>query len=92
MLLGVCPFVFLLGCNRSTDIGAVYPSEASQGFLKKLESGGGIPKTTIPEQRAGRIEDMAGAILFLTSRAGGYLNGNVLVTDGGRLGLVPSTY
>lgn len=35
---------------------------------------------------------MAGAILFMTSRAGGYLNGNVLVTDGGRLGIVPSSY
>lgn len=64
----------------------------SEEFLDKLENEGGIPKTMVPEQRSGRIEDMAGAILFLTSRAGGYLNGNVLVTDGGRLGVVPSSY
>jgi len=49
-------------------------------------------QSIIPLQRAGTIEDMAGAILFLTSRAGAYLNGNVVVTDGGRLGVLPGTY
>ncbi|KPM39362.1 hypothetical protein AK830_g7195 [Neonectria ditissima] len=35
----------------------------------------------IPEGRAGDSEDMAGVILFLASRAGAYLNGNVLPTN-----------
>jgi len=35
---------------------------------------------------------MAGAILFLTSRAGAYCTGNVMILDGGRLSLLPSTY
>jgi NAD(P)-dependent dehydrogenase (short-subunit alcohol dehydrogenase family) len=51
-----------------------------------------IPKDKIPAGRAGTIEDMAGALLFLTSRAGAYLNGNVLLTDGGRLSIMPATY
>lgn len=52
----------------------------------------GVPKTFIPLQRVGTKEDMAGAILFLASRAGAYLNGSVTVTDGGRLSVLPSTY
>jgi len=35
---------------------------------------------------------MAGAILFLTSRAGAYVTGNVMIIDGGRLSMVPATY
>jgi NAD(P)-dependent dehydrogenase (short-subunit alcohol dehydrogenase family) len=52
----------------------------------------GWPKSVIPEERPGDEQDIAGAILFLVSQAGAYINGNVLVTDGGRLGVVPSTY
>jgi NAD(P)-dependent dehydrogenase (short-subunit alcohol dehydrogenase family) len=52
----------------------------------------GIPKTMIPLQRTGSAEDMAGAVLYLTSRAGAYLNGNCIITDGGRLGVMPSSY
>jgi NAD(P)-dependent dehydrogenase (short-subunit alcohol dehydrogenase family) len=52
----------------------------------------GWPKSVVPEERPGDEEDIAGAILFLVSRAGAYINGNVLVTDGGRLGVVPASY
>jgi len=51
-----------------------------------------IPKGKIPVQRVGTEEDMAGAILFLTSRAGAYVSGNVMVIDGGRLSNLPSSY
>ncbi len=51
-----------------------------------------IPVSQIPAQRWGDEEDMAGVILFLASRAGAYCNGNVLLTDGGRLSVMPSTY
>ncbi|KAI2465947.1 NAD(P)-binding protein [Annulohypoxylon bovei var. microspora] len=64
-----------------------YPSDMTVG-IEKLQN----DKKFIPEQRLGDPEDMAGAILFLVSRAGAYLNGNVLLTDGGRMGIVPSTY
>ncbi|KAK1460180.1 short-chain dehydrogenase/reductase [Colletotrichum melonis] len=67
-----------------------YPSEMTTATVEAHKEG--WPKTTIPEERAGDVEDMAGAVLFLVSRAGAYTNGNVLVTDGGRLGIVPSSY
>lgn len=38
-----------------------------------------------PIKRSGTVDDFAGLILFLCSRAGAYLNGTTLVTDGGRL-------
>lgn len=46
----------------------------------------------IPVGRAGSAPDIAGLALFLASKAGSYMNGNVLVCDGGRLCVVPSTY
>lgn len=60
--------------------------------LVQNNNGGKYPKEFIPAGRAGDIKDMAGVILFLASRAGGYINGNVLLTDGGRLGILPGTY
>ena len=71
-----------------TDQNAVYPSEMAMGLV----GDGVFPKSKIPLQRAGTPEDMAGCILFLTSRGGAYLNGNVLVSDGGRLSVHPATY
>ncbi|KAK4690259.1 hypothetical protein P7C71_g6488, partial [Lecanoromycetidae sp. Uapishka_2] len=66
----------------------LYPSDMAAGLI----GDGVFPKETIPAQRSGTPEDMAGVILFLTSRAGAYCNGNVVVTDGGRLSLMPAVY
>ncbi|VUC32567.1 unnamed protein product, partial [Clonostachys rosea] len=52
----------------------------------------GWPKSVVPAQRPGDAQDIAGTVLYLASRAGSYVNGNVLVTDGGRLGVFPATY
>ena len=35
---------------------------------------------------------MAGAILFLASRVGGFVTGNILPTDGGMLSISPGSY
>jgi 2-dehydro-3-deoxy-D-gluconate 5-dehydrogenase len=40
----------------------------------------------IPAGRWGEPEDLAGAVVFLSSRASDYVNGHVLVVDGGWLG------
>ena len=66
----------------------VYPSELAAPII----GDGKFPREAIPLERVGKPEDMAGAILFLTSRAGAYLNGNVIITDGGRLSVTPATY
>ncbi|CAH0041056.1 unnamed protein product, partial [Clonostachys rhizophaga] len=68
-----------------------YPSEMTATVIAEREKQG-WPKSIIPEQRAGDAQDIAGAVLFLVSRAGAYINGNVLITDGGRLSVVPATY
>ncbi len=66
----------------------VFPSELAAPII-----GNGIfPRSQIPLERTGTEEDMAGAILFLTSRAGAYVTGNVMIIDGGRLSMVPATY
>jgi 2-deoxy-D-gluconate 3-dehydrogenase len=40
----------------------------------------------IPAGRWGEPEDVAGAVVFLASRASDYVHGHVLVVDGGWLG------
>ncbi|KAI1773192.1 NAD(P)-binding protein [Hypoxylon cercidicola] len=68
----------------------LYPSDMTKDLQKQL--GKELLKSFVPAQRFGDAEDISGAILFLVSRAGAYINGNVLVTDGGRLGVLPSAY
>lgn len=81
----------------------LYPSEMTTENMSSLEkrdaSAGGafegaytMPKTASPEERTGSEQDFAGAILFMASQAGAYLNGESLATDGGRLSQLPATY
>lgn len=69
----------------------VFPSDLTIGVFKQLDDSD-WPRDLIPERRGGDSEDVTGIILFLVSRAGAYINGNVLIADGGRLGVVPSSY
>lgn len=65
---------------------------AAQGKTEIHNIEGAFTKDFIPATRGGDEQDMAGVILWLASRAGAYVNGCVVVTDGGRLGVVPSAY
>ncbi|KAI0484847.1 short-chain dehydrogenase/reductase [Xylariaceae sp. FL0804] len=68
-----------------------YPSEMTRDIIA-ARGDAVIDRKHTPAQRSGDIEDMAGTILYLCSRAGAFCNGNMVVTDGGRLCVVPSSY
>ncbi|KAL4902749.1 hypothetical protein BDW74DRAFT_169337 [Aspergillus multicolor] len=72
----------------------IYPSELASVLIqsRKPEEETFDDQRFIPARRFGGDEEMAGAILYLASRAGSYSNGSILVTDGGRLSAMPSTY
>lgn len=52
-----------------------------------MELQGGIASLAkeTPNQRVGKPEDIAGLVVFLSSRASSHLNGAVITTDGGAL-------
>lgn len=52
-----------------------------------LEAKGGVAKLAkaVPDRRLGKPEDIAGAVVFLASRAGSHVNGANLVIDGGEV-------
>jgi NAD(P)-dependent dehydrogenase (short-subunit alcohol dehydrogenase family) len=53
---------------------------------------GSIDKAVIPAGRIGVESDMVGTVVWIASRAGAYLNGNVTVLDGGRVSQLPGSY
>lgn len=72
----------------------MFPSELAQSLIANRDPGKEDSEDPrfIPARRFGGDEEMAGTILYLASRAGSYCNGTVLLNDGGRLGMMPSSY
>ncbi|KAJ7727384.1 hypothetical protein B0H16DRAFT_1779438 [Mycena metata] len=70
----------------------VFPSEMTSGLFPDIGLGPAAFIDSVPLKRAGTEEEMAGAILFLASRSGAYVNGAVWLVDGGRIGSVASSY
>ncbi|KAK5163801.1 uncharacterized protein LTR77_010475 [Saxophila tyrrhenica] len=78
----------------------LYPSEMTQGTVSSLETvesdmfkgAHKMAPENCPAGRTGSEQDMAGAVLFLASPAGAYLNGETMVSDGGRMSQLPATY
>jgi THO complex subunit 3 len=46
----------------------------------------------VPQGRMGRLNDVAGTMLFMVGKGGAYQDGQVVLTDGGRLSVFPGTY
>jgi NAD(P)-dependent dehydrogenase (short-subunit alcohol dehydrogenase family) len=59
-----------------------FPSKMMAYLLDDPASRSAVAKT-VPRQRVGTPEDIAGAVIFLCSRAGAYLTGAVIPCDGG---------
>ncbi|PIG82439.1 short chain dehydrogenase/reductase family [Aspergillus arachidicola] len=73
--------------------GLFYSDLSKHLFDKSGVSGRGISEGSFttelnPLTRAGSDEDIAGTILWMASRSGGYLNGETIVLDGGRTAVV----
>jgi hypothetical protein len=51
-----------------------------------------FPYNEIPAHRQGTNDEIAGTVLYMVGKSGGYLNGSVQLIDGGRLSVMPSTY
>ncbi len=72
-------------------VSAIAPGAFASTMNKVARDHGEALAKEIPARRIGTPEDMAGAAIFLASRAGDYVVGDVLAVDGGvawtRLGL-----
>jgi NAD(P)-dependent dehydrogenase (short-subunit alcohol dehydrogenase family) len=62
---------------------AIAPGAFPSEMNKDARDHGAEVSARIPSGRIGTIEDMAGAAIFLASRAGDYVVGSTLVLDGG---------
>ncbi|RYP23535.1 hypothetical protein DL765_001049 [Monosporascus sp. GIB2] len=77
-----------------------FPSDMSDSALvpfkvsreKDLSEEGAFARPFLPAERAGSKEDIAGVLLYLASKAGAYVNGSVMLVDGGKIATVPATY
>ncbi|KAK4148245.1 uncharacterized protein C8A04DRAFT_33713 [Dichotomopilus funicola] len=87
--------VIHLGRNLAMELGprgitvnsicpGFFPSKMSNGLLK-LSGGADKLGKENPLRRLGQSEDIAGAVVYLTSRAGAYVNGEAIELDGGAL-------
>ena len=52
-------------------------------MAETLKSSGTAIAARAPLRRIGRPDDMAGVVVYLTSRAGAYVTGAVIPVDGG---------
>jgi NAD(P)-dependent dehydrogenase (short-subunit alcohol dehydrogenase family) len=87
--------VLHLGRNLAVELGprhilvnsicpGFFPSKMANGLLK-LTGGAEKHAAGNPAKRLGRPEDIAGVVVYLSSRAGSHVNGATLEIDGGSL-------
>ena len=61
-----------------------FPSKMADGLIA-LQGGEEQMAKEVPSGRLGKPEDIAGAVVYLCSRAGAHSNGGVIVLDGGTM-------
>jgi NAD(P)-dependent dehydrogenase (short-subunit alcohol dehydrogenase family) len=87
--------VIHLGRNLAVELGprgitvnsicpGFFPSKMSNGLLDMAGGAEALGKGN-PMRRLGRSEDIAGVVVYLTSRAGSHVNGAAIEIDGGAL-------
>ena len=87
--------VIHLGRNLALELGprhitvnsiapGFFPSKMANGLLE-LTGGADAAAKKNPLGRLGRPEDIAGAVVYLASRAGAHVNGEVIAIDGGAM-------
>ena len=72
--------------NRNINVNAIAPGPFESNMMAHtLEEYGEQIKSSVPRGRIGVPEDMAGASIFLSSRASSYITGSIITVDGGSL-------
>ena len=72
--------------NRNINVNAIAPGPFESNMMAHtLEEYGEQIRSSVPRGRIGVPEDMAGASIFLSSRASSYITGSIITVDGGSL-------
>ena len=72
------------GVNVNAVAPGFFPTEMNRALLEGTERGRELLLRS-PLGRFGKVEELAGAVVFLASEAASFVNGEVLVVDGGFL-------
>ncbi|HUO90739.1 MAG TPA: SDR family oxidoreductase, partial [Rhizomicrobium sp.] len=64
-------------------VSAIAPGAFASDMNRDARDHGDVVSRVIPSRRIGTAEDMAGAAIYLASRAGDYVVGATVVVDGG---------
>jgi NAD(P)-dependent dehydrogenase (short-subunit alcohol dehydrogenase family) len=64
-------------------VNAIAPGAFASDMNRLARDHGDAISTQIPAGRIGTPEDMAGAAIYLASRAGDYVVGSTIIVDGG---------
>ena len=64
-------------------VSAIAPGAFASDMNRDARDHADVVSARIPAGRVGTVEDMAGAAIYLASRAGDYVMGSTLVVDGG---------